>query len=207
MGRLRPLAAALSALFWAAAGAASADDLAHRDFVDLLVRRSMAEGRVAPGVWLSVVDVEGDAGWVTRNSGRLLLDVPPRVASAYDLGITKDMVKLYEPASPRVRAIATAAVPFGGFFVSAGHDTGLHAAKIDVRESWFLGASKGFPVGDASWVVVHAGGWLGERIRERPCLDAYDRAYWCPKLIAWTDRPPLKLEPEVFLELKWLRAF
>ena len=46
------------------------------------------------------------------------------------------------------------------------------------------------------------------RLSERPCLDSYDREYWCPALVAWADRPQVNQpKAESYLDVKYSILF
>ena len=70
-----------------------------------------------------------------------------------------------------------------------------------------MGISTYKKIDTKSAVFFMAGGWQKERISEQPCVDAYDREYWCPNLIAWSDRKPITSMPLRFAEVRYERHF
>ncbi len=73
--------------------------------------------------------------------------------------------------------------------------------------STFLGLAKNFEIDKANTMSVSWGQWFGGKVTERPCLDSYDRQYWCPNLSAWIDRPTLDTQPSKYYELKYQWQF
>lgn len=97
--------------------------------------------------------------------------------------------------------------PFSQWLLSFGYDSGLQADKLSVAPSTFLGLAKNFEIDKANTMSVSWGQWFGGKVTERPCLDSYDRQYWCPNLSAWIDRPTLDTQPSRYYELKYQWQF
>ena len=142
--------------------------------------------------------------WITRFSfettanvheirladGEMIYARPAIVSSAYDRSVTYDVSGFYKPSSPRLNAVMNYSGWHAGEIFSFGFDTGFSAEKIRVKPAFFLGYTRAFRLGEMTHLTLGMGSWFGGGVSETPCLDEYDREYWCPALIAWTDYAP-----------------
>lgn len=157
--------------------------------------------------FFSSVDILKENGRFTRSSGWYLIDVQPVASSYYDPKVSFDITKFYESEKKRVRFIINYQLPNTSFFISYGYDSGTKAEKIEISNSIFFGLSQALSIQKRHFLFYSWGHWYGEKIKEKPCLDSYDREYWCPSLIAWKDRPHFASRQETYLDLRYVYVF
>ena len=157
--------------------------------------------------FLSTVDIIKENGRFTRSSGWYIMDVQPVASSTYDPTVAYDITKFYQSSNTRVRFISNYQLQKTGFFISYGYDSGTKSEKLQVSKSFFVGASQAFNVQKSHFFFYSVGRWYGEKITQKPCLDSYDREYWCPSLIAWKDRPVIQDRQESFVDLRYIFVF
>ena len=179
----------------------------HRQTVQRLLMMARAEPALVRYPVLSDVYLMKEHSNFTQSSGRSFLSVPRRAYSAYDDSIAYPLTPFYTPKNTRYRWIANYIEPFTQWLISFGYDSGSRADKLSVAPSTFLGLAKTFEIDKANTMSVSWGQWFGGKVTEHPCLDSYDRQYWCPNLTAWIDRPTLDTQPSKYYELKYQWQF
>mgnify|MGYP006113928125 FL=1 len=90
---------------------------------------------------------------------------------------------------------------------SIGFDSGVAAQKIKIQKSFFLGLAHVIQVENKSHMVLSVGSWFGGDIKESPCYDLYDRAYWCQNLTSWTDYKPTYPKNLKYIDIRYIRIF
>lgn len=124
---------------------------------------------------------------ITSNS-EVLMGKPGKVCSTYDTTICQDVSDKYAPSN----------VPllFQGLYkisedtiVTLGFNTGFESPKVSVTPSASLGGAYRWHLAanHTSHVIIEGNYWFGAVLTHRPCLDSYDREYFCPTLSAWSD--------------------
>ena len=151
--------------------------------------------------------VQREQGSFTLSSGRGLLAINGMATSAYDQAIAHNISDFYNAANTRQRWVLNYLAPETRWLFSFGYDSGSQADKLSIESSVFLGLAKNFELSRNHYLLFSWGQWFGGKVTERPCLDAYDREYWCPNLSAWIDRPTLDTEPGKYYELKYQWQF
>jgi hypothetical protein len=151
--------------------------------------------------------VQREQGSFTLSSGRGLLAINGMATSAYDQAIAHNISDFYNAANTRQRWVLNYLAPETRWLFSFGYDSGSQADKLSIESSVFLGLAKNFELSRNHNLLFSWGQWFGGKVTERPCLDAYDREYWCPNLSAWIDRPTLDTEPGKYYELKYQWQF
>lgn len=179
----------------------------HRQTVLRLLMMARAEPALVRYPVLSDVYFMKENGSFTQSSGRSFLSVPRTAYSAYDASVAYPLTPFYTPKKTRYRWITNYVEPFSQWLISFGYDSGLQADKLSVAPSTFLGLAKTFEIDKTNTMSVSWGQWFGGKVTERPCLDSYDRQYWCPNLSAWIDRPTLDTQPSKYYELKYQWQF
>ena len=117
------------------------------------------------------------------------------------------MTPFYTASKLRRHLISNLVIPKSNVLISVGYDSGSRSEKISITKTYFLGFSTFKKIDSNSAIFFLAGGWQKERISEQPCVDGYDREYWCPNLTAWSDHKPLSTTPLRFAEVKYERRF
>jgi hypothetical protein len=184
-----------------------ANDLDHRKAIQNAMMVSIQDPARLDYPFLSTVDIIKENGRFTRSSGWYLIDVQPVASSAYDPSVAYDITNFYKSKNTRVRFISNYQIPRTGFFVSYGFDSGTKAEKLEVSKSFFVGASQAFNPHKSHFFFYSVGRWYGEKITQKPCLDTYDREYWCPSLTAWKDRPIIQDRQESYADLRYIFVF
>jgi hypothetical protein len=151
--------------------------------------------------------VQREQGSFTLSSGRGLLAINGMATSAYDQAIAHNISDFYNAANTRQRWVLNYLAPETRWLFSFGYDSGSQADKLSIESSVFLGLAKNFELSRNHNLLFSWGQWFGGKVTERPCLDAYDREYWCPNLSAWIDRPTLDTQPGKYYELKYQWQF
>lgn len=193
------LAVALSIAAWPAA----ADDW--RQVADYALTARHLNLKVA-WPWLAEMDAAANPHTIRAADGRALLRRPTVVASDYDASARYDLSRFYRPKAPRLRFKMRYAGRRSGEVISLGLDTGYAAKKITVRPALLLGYARAFQVRKNFYLTAGLSGAIGGRVSEKACYDSYDRAYYCPTLTAWSDRPrpPRRADLHGSLVLTWI---
>jgi len=179
----------------------------HRQAVQRLLLVARADSTMLRYPVLSDFYAGKEHGSFTQSSGRSFFSVPDVAYSVYDASISHRLVKFYTPRTARLRWILNYMEPRTQWLLSVGHDSGMQADKLTISKSSFFGLAKTFDISPTQILNVSWGQWFGEKVSERPCLDEYDRQYWCPNLSAWIDRPMLDTQPSKYYELKYQWQF
>jgi hypothetical protein len=179
----------------------------HRQAVHRLLMIARANPSFVRYPVLSDLYLMKERGNFTHSTGRSFLYVPDTAYSAYDDSVSYRLTPFYTPKNTRFRGIVNYFEPNKQWLLSLGYDSGLQADKLSVSPSTFIGLAKSFEIDKANNLSVSWGQWFGGKVTERPCLDAYDRQYWCPNLSAWIDRPALDTSPGKYYELKYQWLF
>ena len=179
----------------------------HRHTVQRLLLVAHADPTVLRYPVLSDLYAGKEHGSFTQSSGRSFLSVPDVAYSAYDASISHHIAKFYTPRTARLRWVLNYMEPRTQWLLSVGHDSGMQADKLSISQSSFLGVAKRLDISPTQILNMSWGQWFGGKVTERPCLDEYDRQYWCPNLSAWVDRPTLDTQPGKYYELKYQWQF
>ena len=119
-----------------------------------------------------------------------------RVCSGYDSAICSDVSEFYRMDRRLLRRVGlvTALSPTWG--VRTQFTEGAAAPKLVIRPRLLLGLIGSKFLSEGRAVTAEVFGTLGGDSRHRPCLDDYDRQYFCGSLTSWEDfagkRVPLR---------------
>jgi hypothetical protein len=186
---------------------AHAGDEDQRDMVQRILMASRDVHFKLDYPFVTQMYVQREQGNFTLSSGRGLLSVNDTATSAYDEAITHNISDFYKATNTRQRWVLNYLEPDTRWLFSFGYDSGTQADKLSIEQSVFLGLAKNFELSRDHHLMFSWGQWFGGKVTDRPCLDAYDREYWCPNLSAWTDRPALDTTPGKYYELKYQWLF
>lgn len=117
-----------------------------------------------------------------------LMAVPTTVCSGYDASVCHPVGQFYQ--SNRVPILASALVFLDrDEILQLAFNSGFNSAKLKVTPSIMLGAGRRFYLNEShtSQIVLHGYRWFGSRVTHRPCLDSFNREYFCGSLTAWSD--------------------
>jgi hypothetical protein len=114
---------------------------------------------------------------------------------------------MYSYQKPRAALILNFAITAPGTVYSIGFDSGVRTKKLSIKPSLFLGFAQAYAFSNRQHVAISVGHWFGGSISESPCIDAYDRQYWCPNLTAWEDYEPEYPEQNRFIDIAYVYRF
>lgn len=184
-----------------------ANDLQQRRVVLGELKRSEVTGYAPQFPFVSHFSVRDEDGLFLRSTGEPAFFAPSQARSAYDALVVHDLRDFYTARHTRAAFIINQHLGRSGFLLSMGYDSGSKSDKFEVARSRYLGLAKSVRLAQGSFLYLSAGRWLGGSVKESPCLDAYDRAYWCPNLTAWQDRPALANRKEGHVDVVWQLSF
>lgn len=183
-------------------------ELTHKNYTFNAMRKQAWTQGSLPFVFVSEIEIRREIGTFTSNSGITLLHTQSKVISEYDATSNSHAIQdFYTATNQRQHLISNFVIPNTNTLISIGYDSGSRAPKISTSNSFFLGLSTFKKINSNSAIFLMLGGWRKERISEQPCLDSYDREYWCPNLTAWSDYKPILVTPLRFAEVRYERRF
>ena len=115
-----------------------------------------------------------------------VLNVPRNSCSTYDESICYNTSALYKPTNQQV-------IVSGYYFfnkndaILLGLNTGYNSQKLIIQPSIALGYSSQFELDKSKKFVIEGNKWFGGNIQHKPCVDSFDREYYCGNLSAWSD--------------------
>jgi len=187
---------------------ANALELTQRNYTLNAMRKQAWTSGPLPFAFVSEIDVRREVNTFSSNSGLVVLNVQEKVISAYDATANNYVLTpFYTGFKQRQHLISNFAIPSTKSMLSIGYDSGSKSQKISISKTFFLGFSTYKKIDTNSAIFFLAGGWQKERINEQPCVDEYDREYWCPNLTAWSDRKSITSMPLRFAEVRYERRF
>ena len=129
-----------------------------------------------------------DTSTFISSNAEVFMSKPGKVCSTYDNTICQDVSDKYTASN----------VPllFQGLYqisqdsvITMGLNTGYESSKISVSSSASLGGAHRWylSANHTSHLIIEGNYWFGAVVTHRPCLDSYDREYFCPTLSAWSE--------------------
>jgi hypothetical protein len=191
----------------ALSGQCLGDDLAQRRLILNELKRSTKSDVKIDMPFISQFGVRNERGIFLKNTGEVLFSAPERAFSGYDSAIAHNVGEFYRADNKRVNVIINKYFGSTGILTSVGFDGGSRAEKFKVSNSKYLGFARSFSFGSRSTLYVSTGRWFGGEVLESPCIDSYDREYWCRNLTAWIDRPVIKSRKEEHFDIVWQLSF
>jgi hypothetical protein len=133
------------------------------------------------------------AEWQLIEASYLSLPVPVSqygtVCSAYDTSVCADVSNFYQLDQRtllRVTAVGALSPRWG---LRLSFTTGAKSQKLVVEPKLLVGVIAIKELAGGRSLVGEIFGSVGGETRHIPCLDVYDRAYFCGNLTAWADYP------------------
>ena len=109
------------------------------------------------------------------------------VCSTYDKAVCADVREFYrfrESSISRVTFVASFNMNWG---LRATVITGAKAAKLTIQPKAIFGLIGSIPTSNGGGLSGEIYGSVGGSLIHRPCMDSYDREYFCGNLTAWSD--------------------
>jgi hypothetical protein len=183
-------------------------DAQHRSIISNLALASAIDRPLRNMVWISSLDITTKRNDSFLNSsGSTVISGNKLVSSGYDPDITYDVSKFYKKNNYRIQFISNFVLNKPNTIYSIGFDSGVAAQKIKIQNSFFLGLAHVIRVENKSHMVLSVGSWFGGDVKESPCYDLYDRAYWCQNLTSWTDYSPMYPKNLKYIDIRYIRIF
>ncbi len=164
-------------------------------------------GRGIEYPFISSLNVEKESLTFSKSSGIILQSYPKVAYSAYDSAIKYDISSFYNSKNSRIKFIINYVEPSSEIYISVGYDSGSQAEKINISRAYFIGLTRTFNIHKNGYLTTSSGSWFGGKITQYPCIDSYNREYYCPNLTAWIDRPNLHFQNEKYFQINYVSAF
>lgn len=148
------------------------------------------QNKVIQYAWIDPLShLQFDAVNIVRADGAKLMPTP-KIATSYN-GVQYDVAGFYKK-KPRINMVVHYAGRVPGEALSLGVDSGFSAKKIQLKPALFIGYTRALQLQENTYVALNANSWLGGGVSEQPCMDNYNREYYCPTLTAWSDYKPIE---------------
>ena len=115
-----------------------------------------------------------------------VLGIPISSCSTFDSYVCYNTSNFYKPKTPQT-------IVSGYYFygkddaVKLGVNTGFDSPKLIIQPSVEIGFSKFINIEKQHQFVIEGTKWFGGNIQHKPCVDSFDREYYCGNLSAWSD--------------------
>lgn len=176
----------------------------HRSLLIMTSESSLAQRLPAP--WFISHFSSNSERKIRRADGAVLMEIRDSVHSAYDDSTSYNLGRFFRARNNRLSLIANWAT-IAGTIWSVGIDSGHSSQKIKLQGSLFLGATSSWQTNRNQVITLGFGSWHGGGVRESPCVDEYDRRYYCPTLIAWSDRIEIRSGAQWYLDIRLTQKF
>lgn len=186
---------------------AYADDSFQRKFILGELKKSVHLGKNFDLPFVTQLEIKKEAANFSSNSGLIAFSAPKIASSAYDKTVSYDLTNFYNSKSHRTHLVLNQFLPSTDLMISLGFDSGSSTQKITISKTWFMGLAGYKKLNNHLFFYFSAGSWQKQSVTEFPCLDEYNREYWCPTLSAWSDRPADSFKPGRFLDMKFEYLF
>lgn len=186
---------------------ALANDLEHKNAIINILSFQAEHGNFINFPFISTLSRNRENGSFSKSSGQIFFTIGSEVTSAYDNTVKYNVSDFYKSANYRNRFIINVPEPITKSYISIGYDSGSQAEKLQIGKSYYLGFSSAIILSNKSYITTSFGVWKKQDLVEVPCLDSYDREYYCPNLTAWTDRTPINLTQDKYIDIRYIVKF
>jgi hypothetical protein len=145
------------------------------------------------------------SSWGAAANDQLLMDRPIEVCSGYDASVCQNIGRFYKPGTSQLILTGFYRVNSNNIY-SFGFNSGFSSDKLSVNPSILIGGATRFYTSKdkSSHIILEGNYWFGSKVTHRPCLDDYDREYFCGNLTAWSDfnydHRPVSYQIKIFYE-------
>jgi len=117
-----------------------------------------------------------------------LFELPKSVCSGFSSTVCYQLAGFYKPTTTQLIATGIWRVS-NNTLAHLGVNTGFQSPKLKVSPAFYLGVTQRFFLDDKqlSQLSFEATGWVGSKVQHKPCVDSYNREYFCGDLTAWSD--------------------
>ncbi len=132
------------------------------------------------GVYLS--------SWVATVNDRPLMGRLTETCSGYDLSVCQNLGDFYKPSAYQFIMAGFYRVDSDNI-LAFGVNSGFASQKLTVSPSFLIGGATRFYTSKDkdSHLILEGNYWFGSKVAHKPCLDSYDREYFCGNLTAWSE--------------------
>jgi hypothetical protein len=120
------------------------------------------------------------------------------VCSAYDATVCADVGPFYQARKSQLAQIGVLAAFNPRWGLRLRYTEGVSAPKATLRPTWRVGVIATQPLAARRSLTTEFYTSIGGHLVHRPCLDAYDRRYFCGTLTAWEDFPAKRVRHHDF---------
>lgn len=158
--------------------------------------------------WIANIKIDNTPSTYRRNDSEIIFKHKDKAKSIYDSSVIYDINRFYDPKKTNIQLGYSFITEKPGRIFSLGYDNGLKTKKLKISKSYFVGYVETFNFKKNNYLTFNASIWLGGTIKEDPCIDSYNRKYWCQNFLAWSDYNP-KYERDNFynINLKYKKRF
>lgn len=118
------------------------------------------------------------------------------VCSAYDDTVCSDVGGFYRSPKTHLWQVGMVASLSPSFGLRLRLTEGVSAPKATLRPRLLTGWILHRPMGGQRTLMAEIYTSWGGDLVHRPCIDAYDRQYYCAHLTAWEDFPAKRIKPQ-----------
>lgn len=151
--------------------------------------------------------LRADGEYIYQNSTNVVSNYYFLDPSANIKNFTYNVAHFYKSNRPRFKVMLHYSGWLKGAVFSFGADSGHNSQKIKLKPAIFVGYTQAFRLNATSYIAFGAGAWFGGKIKETPCLDDYNRRYWCHNLTAWSDRPKQRNRLTQYVNITFTNRF
>ena len=76
--------------------------------------------------------------------------------------------------------------------------SGAQSPKLSIAPRVVIGVIGSMQISNRRTLSSEVFGSVGGHLSHKPCLDAYDRKYFCGSLTAWSDFPNKRIAPQEY---------
>lgn len=140
--------------------------------------------------WIANIKIDNTPSTYRRNDSEIIFEHKDKAKSIYDSSVIYDINRFYDPKKANIQLGYSFITEKPGRIFSLGYDNGLKTKKLKISKSYFAGYVETFKFDKNDYLTFNSGIWIGGTIKEEPCIDSYDREYWCQNFLAWSDYEP-----------------
>lgn len=111
------------------------------------------------------------------------------VCSGYDSSVCANVGNLYRFNHQTLQRFTLVGAFANNWGLRLSLTTGAQATKVLIDPRLQIGVIRSIPLASGRALSAEVYGSIGGDMKNKPCLDSYDREYFCGSLTAWSDYP------------------